>query len=76
MGTFLGEDVISIKTLPDGSGAEALRQVRHLVQVLGEDGCSQTVNRLVGSLDNLFDAAKLQNLLHWPENLFIKKIIN
>lgn len=55
--------------IPDSSGAKSLREIHGLVQILGEDGSCQAVDGLVGAFDDLFHRAKLQNLLHWSEDL-------
>lgn len=55
--------------LPHRAGLEGLGQVIGLVQVLGEDSCSQPILGIVGSPSDFLHGLELQNLHHWPKDL-------
>lgn len=62
------QDVVRVH--PNGSSSESLGEVHGFVQILGEHGGRQTVDRLIRPFQDLLHAAELEDLLDGAENLW------
>ena len=72
--TVLGKRSLSLSPFfstdsPHTAGAKGMGDTQSPVDILGEDGRSQSIHGVVGPVDHLLDGLELHDLHHWTEDL-------
>ena len=68
--------ITSDKNWPQSACSNAVAEVNSFVNVLGENWSSQSIDGLIGSLNNLIKALKPHDLHHGTENLHTKTTVD